>query len=194
MSTSNSPYPPSFERPPQSGNDWAAPLIVACLALGFTISWGTYELKYRVHEAAAVSAYRHDLDFERACDSDLGKLLADPRTTLTRLKDVYSTDPGVSDLEEPIRSAVVAWNQDREQGVLFCPELKPPASGTSYQVWILPQDGGPIPITLENVQPGKTVFAFTAPDSSLPAHGFALTLGRPASMLERAGQILARSG
>jgi hypothetical protein len=135
------------------GHEWGSALIVACLALGFAMSWGSYELHQRFAQRDSDVQFRHDLDLLTSQQSDLGELLADPRTKLVRLVPVNG--------RPQVRLASVAWNDQRQSGAVFCGDL---ADGGSrrFQVWLLPSSGTPIAISFGPSEAGRAVYPFSS--------------------------------
>jgi len=187
--SSNPHHYPTFEPHTPSRNEWAGPLVVACLALGLVMGWGNYELRYRVRDSQMVSRYRHDLDLVLAEDSKLGILLADPRTKIMRL-DGTDVPQGPA---TPIRDASLAWNNDRQQGALFCSSLAPLPSGQVYQVWLIPSDGTAVPVAINNVQSGQSIYAIEPLGTVQMPVSCVLTAGAPTSALAEAGQVVAKT-
>jgi hypothetical protein len=164
-------YPPQRAmpeyRPP--GHNWGTALVVACLALGFMMSWAVYEMRQRVTDEVSMAGFRHDLDSMVAEQADLGRLLADPRTKLVRL---VPSEAGSS-----IHFAAVAWNEERQSGIVFCDDLL--AQGRRrYQVWLIPAAGDPTAVAFGPTEPGRAVYPFNATEPAAAPSQIVLTLWR----------------
>ena len=180
--TGESPAPATPPAAPRhrAAGDWAAALVVTCLALGLVLGWGKYELDQRSSAESQTAIYRHDLDLLASRDGDLGSLLADPATRIIRLQ---SLDQRLS----PLRLAAVAWNDGRQRGALFCDNLAPVSDGEEYQLWLIPEQGPTeaTAISLSDPEPGETVYPFSPLGRAAPRR-IVLTVGRPASILKEA--------
>jgi hypothetical protein len=132
------------------GGDWGTALVFACLAIGFCMSWGTYEMHGRLSETNQARAFRHDLDIVVSRQSDLGWLLSDPRTKLIRLAPVGD--------HSPVRAASVAWNESMQRGAIFCNDLA--SNGLRrYQVQLIPASGAGTAISFGPALPGETIYS-----------------------------------
>src|SRR5271154_972126 len=113
--------------PQQSPHDWGTALVMACLALGFVMSWAVYEYRQRLAQESSVVHIRHDLDILTSQQGDLGQLLADPHT---RLVTMSAVDNGW-----PAAGTMVAWNDARQSGVLFSAVLNG-SNGLRFKLWL----------------------------------------------------------
>lgn len=161
-------------------DDWGSALVMACLALGVAMSWGAYELRSRMADQSRVRQFRHDLDLLSSHQSDVGELLADPRTHFVRLFAV--------DGHESIGPAAVAWNDTRQAGVFFCDD---PTAGAQrrLQIWLVSQSGSATSADVGVGQPGQTIYTFSPVGRAAPPSEIDLTLWSEA--LDPAG-LLAR--
>ena len=158
-------YPPVFHIHPRAPRDWGVALVVACLVLGFTLSWASYELRQRLNQQADDAQWRHDLDALLSQQSDLGQLLADPATKFVRMQ---AEDGGsVGDLS-------VAWNDDRQSGALFCRMLDTVA-GQRLELWLIPLSGQAAPVDVGQAEAGRTVYPFSPIGHSVSPKEFLLT-------------------
>jgi hypothetical protein len=158
--------PPVFHIHPRPSRDWGAALVVACLVLGFTLSWASYELRQRLTQQADYARFRHDLDILVSQQSDLGQLLADPRTKLVRLE--------TQDDQWPVRDLSVAWNDDRQTGVLFCRMLDT-VVGQRLELWLVPGAGPAAPVDVGPAELGRTVYPFSPAGRSVTPREIWLT-------------------
>jgi len=122
--------------------------VVACLAIGFCLSWGRIELAHRISEKQDVERYRHDLDEIVARQSDLGHLLADPGTRLVRLTAVSDRVPAIT--------ATVAWNSENQKGAIFSDDLA--TEGAHRYGVALVSPSGQTTISFGPTEAGKTVY------------------------------------
>jgi hypothetical protein len=175
-------YEPMTEREPEN-HDWAAALIACCLALGFALSWAAYELRERTTGDRLITQYRHELDMLTSRQSDLGQLLADPRTQLIRLSPVDDLSRGV---RSPVRSAAVAWNQGRQMGAVFCDELK--QSEHDYQILFIGASGSSDAVALRPSGREESVYSFNSPQPGASPSQFVLTVADDQAALAR-GQV-----
>jgi len=153
---------------------------MACLALGFVTSWGAYEMKQRVRQEAGAQTARDNFSWIVSQQTDLGRLLADPKTKLVNLV------PSVSG--SPVRVASVAWNQQSQLGALFCEDLAG-ARGKRYQIWLVPQSGVATTVLVGPVDPGRSVFMFSPVKPAQPPSEMILT---PEQNTAQPEQVLAR--
>jgi hypothetical protein len=135
----------------QEPEGWGGALVMACLALGFVTSWASYEMHQRVAQQANESQARHDLDLLWSSQSDLGRLLADPRTKLVQLSP--------AGIDSPVRVASVAWNQESQSGAVFSEDLGD-GSGREYQIWLVPASGAATAVAFGPGEPGRAVYLF----------------------------------
>jgi len=166
-----------------SNHDWAIPLLTACLALGFALSWAAYEHRLRNTDNALVAQYRHELDILTSRQSDLGQLLADPRTQMIRLSPVDDLTRGV---RSPVRSAAIAWNQPRQMGAVFCDELR--QSEHEYQILFIGESGSSGAVALRPAGRMQSVYSFGSPQPGASPSQFVLTVADDQSVLAR-GQV-----
>jgi hypothetical protein len=160
------------EQPPhqfQPSHDWGSALIAACLALGFAMSWGAYEVRQRLAEEQSAADVRHDLDVLVGQQSDLGHLLADPRTRLARLAP--------ADGGSPVRFADIAWNNETRSGVLFCDGL---SVQQNYQILLVSASGAATAVVLGPTEAGRTVYPISATPGDLAPTPSEILLNTPA--------------
>jgi hypothetical protein len=137
--------------PEHRAQDWSVALVTVCLALGFAISWAGYEVRQRLAQEASVVHFRHDLDMLSSQQSDLGQLLADPRTKLIRMSPV--------DGAWAVADACVAWNGERQSGILFCRMLNE-SEGQKFKLWLIPTVGPAAGADIGPAEVGKSVYPF----------------------------------
>ena len=132
---------------------WAAPLILACLGLGFAASAVEYE-------RVVATAQRDRADALAAIDSvyegrleDIGKFLSDPQTRLIRLAP--SEDASIS-------GAVIAFNGPEQRGYLLCDDLPMLGSGDNYEMWAIGAGAVPVKIASFEAKVGHSVYSFQA--------------------------------
>ena len=125
--------------------------MFVCLFLGLAVGWSFRQSSVARQAQEASEQWRRDIDLISARESDLGELLADPRTCIARLG--ASVDAG-----SPV-IATVFWNGDRHDGVLFCRQLEPLPAKRSYGLWAL--DGSRATLAA-NFLPtvGQTIYPF----------------------------------
>jgi hypothetical protein len=153
---------------------------MACLALGFVMSWGAYELRARLTDQASVTHFRHDLDLLSSHESDVGELLADPRTHFVRLAPTEE--------HTTIGPVAVAWNDTRQMGVFFCDDQT--AGGQRrLQIWLVSPSGSATAADVGTGRPGQTMYTFSPVGRAAPPREIDLTLWsdalQPADLLAR---------
>jgi hypothetical protein len=146
--------------------DWGSALIIACFGLGFAMSWGTYEMRQRVAQEVGAQDARHEVDILNGQQSDLGRLLADPRTILVRLTATEESGaPGL---------ACVAWNQQTQTGAVFCGDLAV-GNNQHYLVWLVPSSGAATTAVFGPAQSGRSVYLFSPTSQAAPPVELILT-------------------
>jgi hypothetical protein len=175
----DSPIRPAA-RSAQPPDEWGAALIVACLALGFVTSWAVYEMHTRVAQEIGTVNYRHDLDVLIGQQTDLGRMLADPRTKLVRLIPVAD--------DSPLRLISVAWNQQTQTGAVFGDDLAD-AGERWYQLWLMPQTGQATIIRFGPARRGRAIYPFSSTRPAAPPAEMILT---PALQTDQPQNPLAR--
>jgi hypothetical protein len=162
----------------QPPDEWGAALIVACLALGFVSSWAVYEMHTRIADQVNAVTYRHDLDMLAGQQSDLGRLLADPRTKLVRLAPVDASISRIS----------VAWNQESQTGAVFSENLAD-GGGHWYQLWLMPAAGRATIVSFGPTEPGRAVYPISSTQPADPPDEMILT---PQNRTDAPHEALAR--
>lgn len=174
LSPNYAPVEPSLP-PPSSGRGatWGFALVVACLLLGFAMSWGWNERRLRLTADQDLRAVSQQSVLGSAERADLGRLMLDSGTKLVPL----SAADGATRSEH----AAIAWNDQQQRGFLFCDGLAPLPDGQKYQIWLLPTSGTPLKLATLEAEPDKTVYELTATEHTPPANGFEVTAGSGAS-------------
>jgi hypothetical protein len=139
-----------------------------------------YEMRTRVAQQVSTAAYRHDLDLLIGQQSDVGRLLADPRTKLVRLLPVGD--------DSMVGRASVAWNQESQSGAVFCDDLT--IGGEHwYQLWLMPATGRATSVKFGPTQPGCAIYPFISTQPAALPSEMILT---PQSQTEQPQNALAR--
>ncbi len=174
----------------------APTLVFVCLMLGLAIGWSFRETNAVFQAEATSEQRRRDIDLITARQSELGDLLADPRTQLARL----DADAGAS---IPV-GASVFWNPVRHDGVLFCRKFTPAPAMQVYCLWVdgggaagsaggSAGDGRPARAATFQPAPGQTIYPFHCDLSVDSRADFVLTRGPAEAPPESAGvETLAR--
>src|SRR5581483_11906421 len=157
--------PPSTGR----GATWGPALVIACLILGFAMSWGWNERRLRLTADDDLREVTQQSVLRSAERADLGRLMLD---THTKLIPLSATD-GAARADR----ATIAWNDQQQRGFFFCDALAPLPNGQLYQVWLLPAAGAPLNLATLDPEPDKTVYELTATQHTPPPAGFEVTAG-----------------
>jgi hypothetical protein len=149
-----------FPRPPRREPvvSWIPSLLVACLALGLLGQMVHEEASGIKEEQRRSSDYYSQLGIVEGLQEDVGKLVADPKTTTFTLTGSQSS----------VHRAVAMWNATRQAGLLFCDDLPILPNNQAYEIWATSKEGVAAKLGQFSAKPGCSVYSFNSPLTGVP--------------------------